>query len=104
MSAATSVGRPSLHIPDEPVAAKARWLDEVHAGAALEEVLVAQDGLVEWLWARWRVLDSAGFGEKSLGALVLDYRREVWLWLEGERTWAQCCSGLLGRLGRRMGG
>ncbi len=93
----------SLHVPDEPVVARARWLDEILEGAPLDEVLVADGGLVEWLWARWRVLDGVGFGEKSLAAVVLDYRREIWLWLVGERTWAQCCSGLLGRLGRRLG-
>jgi hypothetical protein len=103
MSAAAPAGPPQLHVPDEPVVAKARWLDEIRSGVPLDEVLVADGGLVEWLWARWRVLDASGFGEKSLAALVLDYRRELWLWLEGERTWAQCCSGLLGRLGRRLG-
>ena len=28
----------------------------------------------------------------------------VWLWLAGERTWAQCCSGLIGRINRRVAG
>jgi hypothetical protein len=34
--------------------------------------------------------------------MVLDYRRELWLWLAGERTWAHACSGLVGRVGRRL--
>ena len=28
--------------------------------------------------------------------IVVAYRRELWLWLAGERTWAQACSGLVG--------
>jgi hypothetical protein len=35
---------------------------------------------------------------------VLGYQREIWLWLAGERTWAQCCSGLIGRINRRLAG
>ena len=29
------------------------------------------------------------------------YARELWLWLVGERTWAQCSAGLCGRIARR---
>ena len=56
-----------------------------------------------WLWsalgASW---PRAGVGEDDLGQIVLDYRREIWLWLAGERTWSQCCSGLIGRITRRI--
>ena len=34
--------------------------------------------------------------------LLGSYRRELWLWLMGERTWVQCCSGLIGRIERRL--
>ena len=47
-------------------------------------------------------LASAGVDEDELGLIVLGYRREIWLWLAGERTWAQCCSGLIGRITRRI--
>ena len=49
------------------------------------------------------VLESAGMTEDDFGAIVVGYRREIWLWLVGERTWAQCCSGLIGRIDRRLG-
>jgi hypothetical protein len=39
--------------------------------------------------------------EEALGRIAADYRRELRLWLEGDRTWAQCCSGLIGRIARR---
>jgi hypothetical protein len=48
-------------------------------------------------------LGAAGLDENALGAITDGYRRELRLWLEGDRTWAQCCSGLIGRLSRRTG-
>jgi hypothetical protein len=40
----------------------------------------------------------------DLDDICIGYRRELWLWLCGERTWDQCASGLLGRLSRRVTG
>jgi hypothetical protein len=94
---------PDLHLPDEPVARAQIWTDAVIGeGRDLEEVLTTADGLVPWLWSRWRTLASAGMSEDELTQVVVDYRREIWLWLAGERTWAQCCSGLIGRISRRL--
>ena len=94
---------PDLHLPDEPVAHAEIWAHAVIGeGRHLEEVLTAADGLVPWLWSRWRTLASSGMTEDELAQVVVDYRREIWLWLAGERTWAQCCSGLIGRIGRRL--
>jgi len=33
---------------------------------------------------------------------VVASSRELWLWLAGERVWSQACSGLLGRVERRV--
>jgi len=93
---------PVLHVPDEPVARAERWLVAVLEGADLEHVLTGDDGVVPWLWTRWRTLAAAGVAEEDLGRIVLGYRREIWLWLAGERTWSQCCSGLIGRITRRI--
>ena len=94
---------PDLHLPDEPVLRAEAWAEAgIGAGRDLESVLTAADGLVPWLWSRWRTLASAGMAEDELARVVLGYRREIWLWLAGERTWAQCCSGLIGRIGRRL--
>jgi hypothetical protein len=93
----------ALHVPDEPTARAEGWLRAVEAGDGLEQVLTGPDGVTSWLWTRWRSLAAAGLDERALGRIVLDYRRELWLWLAGERTWAQCCSGLIGRITRRMG-
>jgi hypothetical protein len=94
---------PVLHIPDEPIALAERWLGAVLDGQALEDVIGdEQEGIAAWFWSRWRTLASAGMNEEQLGQVVLAYRRELWLWLAGERTWAQCCSGLVGRINRQL--
>ena len=93
---------PDLHLPDEPVARAEAWTHAVVSeGRDLKSVLTAADGLAPWLWSRWRTC-PAGMSEDELARIVVDYRREIWLWLAGERTWSQCCSGLIGRIGRRL--
>jgi hypothetical protein len=98
----TVAAAPVLHVPDEPTVRAEHWLAAVLEGGELEHVLTDADGIVAWLWTRWRTLASVGVSEEDLGRIVLAYRREVWLWLAGERTWSQCCSGLIGRITRRI--
>ncbi len=92
-----------LHVPDEPVVARHTWRDRVLAGEPLESVVRGPGGVAEWLLGRWRVLITLGMAEETFISMVLGYRREIWLWLIGERTWEQCCSGLIGRIDRRSG-
>jgi hypothetical protein len=91
-----------LHVPDEPTGRAERWLAAVVDGRPLEDVLTGSDGVADWLWTRWRSLGAAGMDEEDFARQVLDYRRELWLWLAGERSWAQACGGLIGRIGRRL--
>ena len=94
-----------LHVPDEPALLAEGWLAAVLDGRDLDAVLGDQEnGVTAWFWTRWRTLGSAGLSEQGFGQIVLGYRRELWLWLAGERTWAQCCSGLIGRINRRLTG
>jgi hypothetical protein len=94
---------PVLHVPDEPTARAERWLDAVLDGQDLDVVIgEKEDGIAAWFWSRWRILDAADLHEEELGQIVEGYGREVWLWLAGERTWTQCCSGLIGRINRRL--
>jgi hypothetical protein len=88
-----------LHVPSEPD--RSVWWSRVMESATLDEVIEKEDGVAPWLWERWRVLESAGVDRARFIAIVTGYRREIWLWLMGERTWAQCCSGLIGRIDRR---
>ena len=96
---------PVLHVPDEPTSRAEDWLAAVQDGRELDTVLTGDDdGVTAWLWSRWRALAVTGLDEEDLGVIVLGYRREIWLWLAGERTWVQCCSGLIGRINRRSAG
>jgi hypothetical protein len=92
---------PSLHVPDEPTARAAAWLAAVLDGDDLTDVLRADGGLVAWLWSRWSTLSKVGLTRAEFEDVVIGYRREIWLWLAGERIWTQCCSGLVGRVNRR---
>ena len=98
-----TVTAPTLHVPDEPTARGEVWQSAVADGAALESVLTGDDGLASWLWHRWSSLSKAGISRDAFDRMVIEYRRELWLWLAGERTWAQSCSGLVGRISRRIG-
>ena len=71
-------------------------------GAEAARVVAGDDGIGLWLWSRWRVLESAGLCRHEFLELATGYRRELWLWLAGERTWEQCCAGLIGRVERRL--
>jgi hypothetical protein len=96
---------PVLHVPDEPTGRAEEWLAAVRYGEDLAAVLTqGPDCVAVWLWSRWRALAASGLNEEDLRGIVLEYRREIWLWLAGERTWVQCCSGLIGRISRRLAG
>jgi hypothetical protein len=97
----TVTSPPTLHVPDEPTARAAVWLDAVLDGGDLTDVLRAEGGFVPWLWSRWSFLSKAGLTRAEFEDVVIGYRREIWLWLAGERIWTQCCSGLVGRVSRR---
>ena len=93
---------PTLHVPDEPTARAATWLAAVLDGEDLTEVLRADGGFVSWLWSRWSTLSKVGLMRDEFEEVVMGYLREIWLWLAGERVWNQCCSGLVGRVSRRI--
>jgi hypothetical protein len=98
----SAAGTLDLHVPDEPFARAEEWRTALHDGCDVGEVLGGEDGVTAWLWSRWRApLTACGVDEEALGRIAADYWRELRLWLEGDRTWAQCCSGLIGRIGRR---
>lgn len=94
--------QPALHLPEEPTALRRQWLDLVYSGRSWDDLIESEGGPATWLWSRWKVLRGAGLEEKDFIGLVVAYRRELWLWLLGERTWRQACSGLIGRINRRI--
>lgn len=98
-------GRPlSPALPEEPVELRRRTRalieQDPERGAAVAE---AGAWLADPLWIVWGpALRSAGLDRDRFGEVVAGYRRELWLWVMGERTWAQAGGGLLGRVQRRL--
>jgi hypothetical protein len=95
---------PDLSLPEEPVALRQRTRtlieQDPERGAA---VVDAGSWIANQLWERWgRALESAGMDRDRFDGIVAGYRRELWLWVMGERTWAQSVGGLLGRVQRRL--
>ena len=93
-----------LAIPPEPVRLRARTraLAEQDPAEGLARVA---DGrwLAGPLWRLWGPeLRAAGLTRAAFGRIVACYGRELWLWVMGERTWAQCAAGLAGRVRRRL--
>jgi len=90
-------------LPDgvaEPVELRAAWWAAERTGEAHPDLVGT---LVEVLRAAWAVpLSEAGVGGRWLEAVVEGYRRELWLWVAGERTWEQASTGLAGRASRRL--
>jgi len=94
--------RPRLHLPAEPVRRREQWRAAARGGKDPAAVVAGPDGVVGWLWERWSTLGAHGMDEEAFSAVVVGYRRELWLWLAGDRVWEQCCAGLIGRISRRL--
>lgn len=97
---------PELPLPEEPVALGAQTRALVERSPAEGAALIDRgEWIADPLWRAWGpALERAGIGRERLVEIVVDYRRELWLWVMGERTWAQCASGLRGRVLRRLPG
>jgi hypothetical protein len=95
---------PPLPLPEEPVELRARVRALVEEAPARGAALIDQgDWIANLLWERWGpLLEEAGMSRARFLRVVAGYRRELWLWVMGERTWAQSAGGLLGRVRRRL--
>jgi hypothetical protein len=93
-----------LAIPPEPTALRAGTLVVIEADPEKGRALVAEGGWIAGpLWEWWgSELSGAGLGPDEFRDIDAGYDRELWLWLLGERTWAQCADGLAGRVRRRL--
>jgi hypothetical protein len=94
----------SLALPEEPVELRRRTRALIEDDPVRGAVLVdAGTWIADPLWAVWgKALRAAGMDRDRFGEIVAGYRRELWLWVMGERTWAQAGGGLLGRVQRRL--
>jgi hypothetical protein len=92
-----------LELPAEPVELRDALYEGLLNGGEWREGFSDEVCIGVWLWNRWRAaLEPAGLSRERFIQIITDYRREVWLWLSGERTWEQSISGLAGRVGRRL--
>ena len=93
-----------LPLPEEPVALRRRTRALIEEDAERGRAVVdAGSWIADPLWDRWGpALEPAGMDRDRFGGVVAGYRRELWLWVMGERTWAQSAGGLLGRVQRRL--
>lgn len=94
-----------LPILAEPVGLKraSRVMAEEEPGRAAT-LLTEPDWVAGHLWEGWGAqLEQAGIDRAAFTTVLAGYRRELWYWVWGNRTWAHCTQGLVGRLARRAG-
>ena len=105
MSVVEPVEGVRLEHPAEPAAMRDELRDALLAGVDWREGFSDEVCVGVWLWERWRpALEPAGMEREAFVDVVIGYRRELWLWLMGERGWDQVVAGLAGRVARRLPG
>jgi hypothetical protein len=96
-------GGPRLELPEEPLDLKAGLLDAVLNGQNWRDGFSDDICIGIWLWSRWQpALEPNGLSREDFVDQVIGDKRELWLWLMGERQWIQFLSGLAGRIIRRL--
>ncbi len=86
-------------LPDPPERHRRAWHAAVLEGIPVADVVARE--VAPWLWAHWPARAEAGIDQAHVVSVAIASSRELWLWMAGERTWAQSGSALLGRLWRR---
>jgi hypothetical protein len=96
-------GGPRLELPEEPVDVKANLRDTLLEGHDWREEFADDMCLAIWLWSLWQpALEPYGMSREDFFDQVIAFRRELWLWLIGDRQWLQYVTGLAGRVVRRL--
>jgi hypothetical protein len=88
---------------DEPVEIRLGLREALLDGADWREGFSSDICIGIVLWERWRsTLEPAGMDREAFVDVLIDYGRELWLWLMGERQWDEFLAGLAGRVSRRL--
>lgn len=96
-------GGPRLELPEEPVEIKVALRDALLGGQDWRDGFSDDICIALWLWGYWQpTLEPGGFSREEFLDAVIGYRREVWLWLMGDRQWFPMVTGLAGRVLRRL--
>ncbi len=94
---------PVLEFPPEPEDLRVGLREALLAGGDWRVGFSDDICIGVWLWSRWQpVLEPAGCGREEFVEIVVANRRELWLWLLGDRRWEQYVTGLAGRVIRRL--
>ena len=94
-----------LAIPPEPRSLRGELGEELLGGADWEGRFGSDLGVGGVLWDAWGPqLEALGMGPDAFAAVVRGYRRELWFWVLGDRSWQQAADGLAGRVVRRLPG
>jgi hypothetical protein len=94
---------PRLEFPEEPEALRVGLRDALLAGGDWREGFSDDICIGVLLWNLWQpALEPAGCSREEFVDIVVADRRELWLWLLGDRRWEQYVSGLAGRVIRRL--
>jgi hypothetical protein len=96
-------GGPRLELPDEPVDIQSGLRDALLEGQDWRAGFSNDICIGLWLWGRWRpALEPEGLSREEFVDAVIADRRELWLWLIGDRQWLPFVTGLAGRIVRRL--
>jgi len=89
--------------PPEPTELRHRTRSEAGEDpAGTRDRLAEGDWITGWLWTAWAPeLEPAGVGRDQLRHEAGRWSRELWLWVMGERQWAEVCALVYGGLLRR---
>lgn len=91
--------------PPEPLELKERTTRlALESPSAARERLAEGEWLAGYLWAEWaRELEPAGVTREALVAELSRWRRELWLWVMGERQWKEAAGLVYGGVLRQAG-
>jgi hypothetical protein len=95
----------TLELPEEPVELRSALRDALLDGRQWRDGLDDDLCIGRWLWERWgQSLGHQGLDRDGFFDALVANRRELWLWLVGERQWVQFLEGQAGRIIRRLPG
>jgi hypothetical protein len=93
----------TLELPEEPVELRSALRDALLDGKQWRDGLDDDLCIGRWLWERWGLsLEHEGLDRDGFFDALEANRRELWLWLVGERQWVQFLEGQAGRIVRRL--
>lgn len=93
-----------LPSPPEPTELRHRTRSEAGEDPARTRARLAEgEWITEWLWSAWAAeLEPSGVSRDQLRQEAGRWSRELWLWVMGERQWAEVGALIYGGLLRRV--